>query len=40
VTWLGSLTAKENAWALVLAAVVGRERRAMADVVVKDVEAW
>ena len=34
------ITARENASALVLVAVVGREPREVADVVVKDVEAW
>ena len=34
------ITAREDASALVLVAVVGREPRAAADVVVKDVEAW
>jgi hypothetical protein len=33
-------TAKEDASALASVAVVGRERRAAADAVVKDVEAW
>jgi hypothetical protein len=36
---MADFTAREDASALVLAAVVGRERRAAVDVVVKDVEA-
>jgi hypothetical protein len=40
VTWLVRFTAREDASALVSLAVVGREPRAAADVVVKDVEAW
>jgi hypothetical protein len=40
VTWRVRFTAREDASALVSLAVVGREPRAEADVVVKDVEAW
>ena len=40
VTWLVRFTAREDASAWVSLAVVGREPRAAADVVVKDVEAW
>jgi hypothetical protein len=40
VTGSSEFTATEGASALVWVAVVGRERRAVADVAVKDVEAW
>jgi hypothetical protein len=40
VTWLVSFTSGEAASALVSVAVVGREPRVEADVVVKDGEAW
>jgi hypothetical protein len=39
-TWRVPFTAREDASAWVSLAAVGREPRAEADVVVKDVEAW